>query len=79
MKKEQTKYIIVIKDKYGFKSHKITTKEKLLENLIFCKQNLPETWTELPEVDILKKCLFIELAEHYYKNDEILYISTLED
>lgn len=79
MEKEQTKYIIVFQDKYGFISHKITTKEKLLEKLIFCKQNLPEMWVELPEVDILKKCLFIELAENYYKNDKILYISTLED
>jgi hypothetical protein len=79
MKKEQTKYIIVIKDKYGFKSHKITTKERLLDNLIFCKEKLAELWVELPEVDILKKCILKDLAEYYYKNDEIIYISQLED
>lgn len=76
--KQQTKYIIVIQDRWGFKSHKITTKEKLLEDLIFCKEKLPEIWQELPEVDILKRCLLIDLAKYYYKNDEILYISNID-
>ena len=42
MELEQTKFIIVMEDNQGFKSHKITTKEQLLEQLIFCKENLSE-------------------------------------
>lgn len=75
--KKQTKYIIVVENRWGFKSHTIITKEKLLDNLIFCKEKLPEIWQELPEVDILKKCLFKDLVEYYYHNDKILYISNI--
>ena len=75
MKKEQTKYIIVIKDKYGFKSHKITTKERLLDNLIYCKERLSELWAELPEVDILENCSCFDLARYFYKSSEIVYFS----
>ena len=42
--KKQTKYIIVVENRWGFKSHIIITKEKLLDNLIFCKEKIPEIW-----------------------------------
>ena len=75
MKKEQTEYIIVFQDKFGFKSHSVTTKERLLDNLIYCKEKLSELWAELPEVDILKNCSCFDLARYFYKSSEIVYFS----
>ena len=71
------KSIITTKDRWGFFEHQVTTRENLLKQLTWCKENLPELWSELPALDILKNINLKGLAELYYKK-EIVCISEIK-
>ena len=68
-------YIFTLKDKNSFfNTIYISTKEELIEKLIWNKKYIPELWSHIPDKDILNHYSEKELVETLYNDEECIAI-----